>query len=102
MLGERMARVLIMIGRLQQGLRRNATDVGAGAARRRTALLVFPVVDAGSGKAELRGAGLCDIASGSAADHDHIKIFRHYLSPCGRMRRVELRDRLPRDVWPIE
>src|SRR5690606_10684048 len=44
MLGKGMPGMFVVLGRLQQCLGRNAADVGAGAARRRAALFILPVV----------------------------------------------------------
>ena len=74
--GEVMAGLLEVLRRLQQRLRRNAADVGAGAAGRRTALVVLPLVDAGGGKAELRGADGGDVAAGAGADDDDVEAVR--------------------------
>jgi hypothetical protein len=48
--------VLEVLAGLQQRLAGDAADVGAGAARRRAALGVLPLVDAGDVEAQLRGA----------------------------------------------
>ena len=72
-LGEGMAGVLEVLGRLQQRLRRDAADVGAGAARRGLAVGARPVVDAGGLEAELRGADRGDVAAGAAADDDDVE-----------------------------
>ena len=69
--------MLVMFGRLQQRFRRDAAHVGAGASGRRAALVIFPFVDAGAAKAQLRSADGRDIAAGAAADDDNVKIFRH-------------------------
>jgi hypothetical protein len=76
-IGEMLAGVLVVLARLQQRLRRNAADVGAGAAEGGAALLVLPVVDAGGGEAELGRADGGDVAAGTAADDDDVECFAH-------------------------
>ena len=57
---------LVVLGRLQQRLRRNAADVHARAAERRRRF------DADGVQAELGGPDCCDVATGTAADHDDV------------------------------
>jgi len=73
--GEGVARVLEVLGRLQQRLRRNAPDVRARATRRRLASGACPVVDAGRAEAELRAADGGDVAAGAGADDDNVEAF---------------------------
>ena len=73
--GEVLAGVLVVLGRLQQRLGGNAADVGAGAAQGRAALGVLPLVDAGDVEAELRRADGGDVAAGAAADDDDVELF---------------------------
>jgi hypothetical protein len=70
--GEVLRGVLVVLGRLQQRLRRDAAHVGAGAARGRLAAL-GPLVDARGVEAQLRRADGGDVAAGAAADDDHVK-----------------------------
>ena len=72
-IGEMVAGVLEVLGGLQERLRRDAADVGAGAARGRAALVVLPLVDAGGREAELRSADRGDVSAGPGADHDDVK-----------------------------
>ena len=76
-LGEVVVGLLVVFGRLQQRLGRDAADVGAGAAGSRAALAILPGVDAGDRHAELRGADGGDVAAGACADHDDVKLFGH-------------------------
>ena len=62
----RVPGVLEVLGRLQQRLRRNAADVGAGASRRGLAAGARPIVDAGRPEPELRAANRGDVAAGPA------------------------------------
>jgi hypothetical protein len=73
-LGEVVVQVLEVLAGLQQGLGGDAADVGAGAARGRTALVVLPLVDAGDVHAELGGADGGDVAAGAGADDDEVEI----------------------------
>jgi hypothetical protein len=77
---ESMAGVLEVFRRLQQRLRRDAADVGAGAAQGRTALGILRLVDARHLEAQLGSADGGHIAAGTAADHDDVKLFfvAHY------------------------
>jgi len=69
--------VLEMLGRLQQCLGRNATDVGAGAAQCRAAGCVLPLVDTCHLHAQLGCTDGRYITAGAAADHDDIKLLAH-------------------------
>jgi len=60
--------LLEQFGAVEQGLRRNAADVEAGAAERLAAL------DAGGLEAELCSADRGDIAAGSGADDKHVVV----------------------------
>jgi hypothetical protein len=73
-LGEVVVQVLEVLAGLQQGLGGDATDIGAGAARGRTAGGVLPLVDAGDVHTELRGADGGDVAAGAGADDDEIEV----------------------------
>ena len=76
--GEAVARMLEMLARLQQCFRRDAADVGAGAAGRWATLVVFPLIDAGGVEAELRGPDRGHVAARAAADDDDIKLLGHW------------------------
>jgi hypothetical protein len=76
-LGKVVVGVLEVLGRLQQRLGRDAAHVGTGAAGRRAALVVLPLVDTGHVKAQLGCADGGNVATGAAADDDHIKLFAH-------------------------
>ncbi len=68
-LGERsVSRFLEQLRRVEQGLRRDAPDVEAGAAERLAALRT------GGLEAKLRGADRGDIAARAAADHQHVEV----------------------------
>ena len=67
------ARVLVVLGGLQQRLARNAADVRAGAARRRLAAVARPVVDAGDREAELRRADGRDVTAGAGPDDGDVE-----------------------------
>jgi hypothetical protein len=71
--GELVPGLLVVLRGLQQRLRRNAADVGAGAAERRLAVGAAPLVDARGFQSQLRCADRGDIAAGSAPDHYHIE-----------------------------
>ena len=73
-LDKAVAGMFEMLGRLQQRLRWNATDVGAGAAGSWTALGVDPVIDASDRKTQLRRADRRDVAAGAGADDDDVKL----------------------------
>ena len=64
--GRRVRRELVVLGRREQRLGRNAADVDARAAERLVHL------DADGVQAELRGANRGDISAGSAADDDDV------------------------------
>ena len=66
-----------MLGRLQQGFGRNATDVGAGAAGGGAAVGIFPFVDTSHVHAELGSADGGDVAARACTDDDHVKCFEH-------------------------
>ncbi len=69
--------MMIILGGLQQGFRGNAANVGAGAAQRRLAVGVRPLVDAGGLQAQLRRANRGDVAARPAADYCYIKGLGH-------------------------
>ena len=81
MLGEAVAGVFVVLGRLQQRLGGDATNVGAGTTRCRAALLVLPFVDAGGVEAQLGCTDGGDVAAGAATDDDHVKILAHVCIP---------------------
>ncbi len=76
-IGERMARMLVVLGRLQQRLRGDAPDVGAGAARGGLAALAHPVVDARRLHSQLRAADRRDVATRAGADDDDVELLGH-------------------------
>src|SRR5690606_26436198 len=75
--GKVMIDLFEMLGRLQQRLGRNATDVGARTAGSRPALPVLPGIDASDGHTELSGANGGDITAGAGTDDDDVKLFGH-------------------------
>ena len=80
-IGKGVTRVLEVLARLQQRLRRDAPDVGAGAARSRAALVVFPLVDARRAEPQLCRADGGHIAARPATDDHHIKLLTHEQFP---------------------
>ena len=76
-LGEAVPGLLVVLRGLQHRLRRDAADVGAGAAERGLAIRALPLVDAGDGKPELRRADRGDVAAGAAADDHHVERLGH-------------------------
>jgi hypothetical protein len=71
-----------MLRRLQQRLRRNATNVGARTARRRFTRCVLPIVDTRDLKAQLRSANRCHIAAWAATNYNNVKLIHFvFLSP---------------------
>src|SRR5690606_35591658 len=79
MLAEMLAGVLEMLGRLQQGFRRNAADVGAGTARCGAALGIAPGIDASNRLPELGSTNRSDVAAGAGANHHYVKLFGHLM-----------------------
>ena len=75
--GEGMARVIVVFRRLQQRLGRDAADIRTGAPQRWLAIGALPVVDAGGSEPQLRRADGGDIAAGTATDDYDIKILGH-------------------------
>ena len=78
--GEMIARILEHVRGMQQGLRRNAADVEAGAA------MGLALLDDGGLEAELGGPDGADVAAGTGADDD--EIVGHWLSPLKRHART--------------
>ena len=66
-----------IFGRLQQRLRRNATDVQASTAQRHFAFGILPALDAGDIKSQLRRTNRGNVAAWTGADNDNIKLFGH-------------------------
>src|SRR5690606_28809858 len=79
MLAEMLAGVLEMLGRLQQGFRRNAAHVGAGTARCGAALGIAPGIDASNRLPELGSTNRSDVAAGAGANHHYVKLFGHLM-----------------------
>src|SRR6267143_3384578 len=63
----------VVLRGLEQGFRRDAADIQAGAAERVFAPGCLPLLHAGGGEPELRGADRGDVARRSCADHDDIE-----------------------------
>src|SRR5690606_4207218 len=105
MLREMRTRLLVMLGRLQQGLGGNATYVGAGATGSGPAFGGGPGVDARHRHAQLRGSNGGDIASGTGSDYHYVELFSHFVysvkedahDPCASMRE---RDPRRGAAWP--
>jgi hypothetical protein len=64
--GRRVLSKLVMLGRREQRLRRNTSDVDASASER------FVIFDADRAEPELRGANRGDVTAGTSADHDDV------------------------------
>src|SRR3954469_1631628 len=82
--GKLVAGLLVVLGGLQQRLRRDAADVGAGAAERRLAVRAAPVVRAGGLQSELCRADGGDVAARPAADDQHIERIHGQISRISR------------------
>src|SRR6266700_1840378 len=76
-IGEVMPGLLEVLGGLQQGLGRDAADVGARAPQRGLAVGALPLVHAGGLEAELRGADRGDVTARPAADDYDVKRLSH-------------------------
>src|SRR5690606_4552906 len=76
-LGQMQIGVLEVFGRLQQGLGRNATNVGACTARSGFAFSGGPCVHASDAHTQLSGTNGGDVATGACTNHDNIKLLSH-------------------------
>src|SRR6266702_2467433 len=76
-IGEVVPGLLEVLGGLQQGLGRDAADVGARAPQRGLAVRALPLVHAGGLEAELRGADRGDVTARPAADDYDVKRLSH-------------------------
>ena len=76
-LGKVVAGMVVMLGRLEQSLGRNAANVGAGATQCGATLGVFPFVDTGHIETKLGCANGGNITARTATDDDHVKLFGH-------------------------
>jgi hypothetical protein len=70
-----------VLRRLQQGFGRNATHVGASAAKGWAACRVFPFVDTRYLESQLRCANGGNVTTWAATNDDHIKLFAHAFFP---------------------
>ena len=77
MVGKRMLGLVVLPGRIQQRLGRNAAHVQAGAAECRLVLFVDALLDAGGVEAQLRAANRGDVTAGAATDDDDIVFISH-------------------------
>ena len=68
-----------MLAGLQQSLGGNAADIGAGTAGCGASGRIFPLVNTSYVKAQLGRTNGRDIAAGTCADDDDIKVLRHDL-----------------------
>jgi hypothetical protein len=75
--GEFRLRAVQQLRGLEQRLRGNAARVQAGAAERRRAVEILPLVDAGHGELVLRGADRGRVAGRAATDHDDVEVVSH-------------------------
>jgi hypothetical protein len=73
--------VMELLGRIQQRLRRDATDVEAGTAEGGLAVLADEGVDHGGLEAQLRGADRGHIARGARTDDDDVELVAHCFAP---------------------
>ena len=76
---ELVQHVLVLVGRVQQRLGRDATHAQAGAAQGRLAVLAQRGVDAGGLQAQLRGADRGVVAGGAGTDDDDVELFAHLI-----------------------
>ena len=76
-IGERVLRLMVLPGGIQQRLGRNTAHVQAGAAECRLVLFVDALLDAGRVVAQLRAANRGDVTAGAAADDDDIVFISH-------------------------
>ena len=83
MLREVMLRMIKMLGRLQQGLGWNASNVGTSTTRRRLARRVLPLVHAGHFETELRRANCRHVTTRAATDYYNVKLIHIHLSKGG-------------------
>src|SRR6185295_9498796 len=74
---EFVLRLVIQLRGFEQGLRRDAARIGAGAAEDGRAVLVLPFVDAGHLQLVLRRANGGGITRRTATDDDHVVFVRH-------------------------
>jgi hypothetical protein len=75
--GNAFPSVMVLFGGFEQGLGRDAAHVQAGAAQRRIALEVDPLLHAGGFQPKLRAADRRHITGGTAADDDYIVSLGH-------------------------
>ena len=81
-LSEVMQRVVVMLRRLQQRLRRNTTDVSTCSTRCRLARCVLPFVDTRHFKAQLCRANRRDVAARATTDNYNVKLI--HICTCSR------------------
>ncbi|MCY1222852.1 hypothetical protein D9M72_349590 [compost metagenome] len=74
---EGLVGLMVLVGAVQQRLRRNATDVQAGAAQCGLAVLALVLLDAGGLQAELSSLDGGDIATGARTNHYHVEFLGH-------------------------
>src|SRR5690606_30826320 len=77
MVGEMMFGLLVVFGRLQQCLGRNAAHIGASTTRSRLAFGIGPGVDTCSRKAQLCCTDSRYVTAGAGADNYYVKLFSH-------------------------
>jgi hypothetical protein len=76
-LGEVVVGMLKVLARLQQGLGRDATHVGAGAAGRWATGGVFPFIDTSDLETKLGCTDGGNVATGATADDNDVELFAH-------------------------
>ena len=82
--GKVVVGVVKMLRRLQQSFGRNTSHIGTSAARCGAALVVFPLVNTGHLKTQLRCTDGRNITTGATTNHYYVKLFTHEKSiQCG-------------------
>ncbi|MNE01767.1 hypothetical protein D3C80_942170 [compost metagenome] len=74
---EAFVSLMVLVGAVQQRLRRNAADVQAGAAQSGLAILVLVLLDAGGLETELGCLDGGNVAAGARTNHYHVEFLGH-------------------------
>ncbi len=77
MVGEIVRRLCGLFCGIEKRLRWNATNIKTGAAKRRLAIGILPVIHTCGIKSQLGTAYRGNISTGSGADHYHIESIAH-------------------------
>jgi len=75
---ELVLHMMVMLGRIEQGLGRNAADIQTGAAERRLTVLADIFIDNGHAHAELGAANGPHIAGRAGTDDNYVVGIRHF------------------------